>query len=41
MKDGFQNTSGGRRKMIDTIQITVHEGWHEITLNRPDRLNSF
>ncbi|MCT4554227.1 MAG: 2-(1,2-epoxy-1,2-dihydrophenyl)acetyl-CoA isomerase PaaG [Pelagimonas sp.] len=27
--------------MSETIQITQHEGWHEITLNRPDRLNSF
>lgn len=27
--------------MTDTIQIARYDGWHEITLNRPDRLNSF
>ena len=27
--------------MGDTIQCVKHEGWIEITLNRPDRLNSF
>lgn len=27
--------------MSDTILVTDHGGWFEITLNRPDRLNSF
>ena len=27
--------------MSDTILTEVHEGWTEITLNRPDRLNAF
>lgn len=27
--------------MSDTILVENHEGWVEITLNRPDRLNSF
>ena len=27
--------------MSDTILVTKHDGWTEITLNRPDRLNSF
>ena len=27
--------------MSETIQCIDHEGWFEITLNRPDRLNSF
>lgn len=27
--------------MNDTIQCIDHDGWFEITLNRPDRLNSF
>lgn len=27
--------------MSDTILVTDHGGWTEITLNRPDRLNSF
>jgi len=27
--------------MSETIQIQSHESWTEITLNRPDRLNSF
>lgn len=27
--------------MTDTILVQVHEKWTEITLNRPDRLNSF
>ncbi|PIV73497.1 MAG: 2-(1,2-epoxy-1,2-dihydrophenyl)acetyl-CoA isomerase [Rhodobacteraceae bacterium CG17_big_fil_post_rev_8_21_14_2_50_65_11] len=27
--------------MSDTIKLTDHGGWREITLNRPDRLNSF
>ena len=27
--------------MSDTIQCIDHGGWFEITLNRPDRLNSF
>lgn len=27
--------------MSDSILVTKHENWHEITLNRPERLNSF
>ena len=27
--------------MTDTVLVQNHEGWVEITLNRPDRLNSF
>ncbi len=27
--------------MSDTIQCLEHDGWFEITLNRPDQLNSF
>lgn len=27
--------------MAETILTEAHDGWHEITLNRPDRLNSF
>ena len=27
--------------MEPTILVTRHEGWVELTLNRPDRLNSF
>ncbi|MCF6233251.1 MAG: 2-(1,2-epoxy-1,2-dihydrophenyl)acetyl-CoA isomerase PaaG [Rhodobacteraceae bacterium] len=27
--------------MSDSILVQDHDGWHEITLNRPDRLNSF
>ena len=27
--------------MSETIQCIDHDGWFEITLNRPDRLNSF
>ena len=27
--------------MSETIQCIDHGGWFEITLNRPDRLNSF
>ncbi|MCP5075771.1 MAG: 2-(1,2-epoxy-1,2-dihydrophenyl)acetyl-CoA isomerase [Rhodobacteraceae bacterium] len=27
--------------MSDTIRVTTQDGWVEITLNRPDRLNSF
>ena len=27
--------------MSDTVITTLHEGWTEICLNRPDRLNSF
>ena len=27
--------------MSETIQCIHHDGWFEITLNRPDRLNSF
>lgn len=27
--------------MSDTVLVQSHEGWVEITLNRPDRLNSF
>ena len=27
--------------MSDTIQCLEHHGWFEITLNRPDQLNSF
>jgi len=28
-------------QMSDTVLVTEHGGWREITLNRPDRLNSF
>ena len=27
--------------MTDTVLVQNHEGWVEITFNRPDRLNSF
>ena len=27
--------------MSDTIQVETHGAWTQITLNRPDRLNSF
>lgn len=27
--------------MSDTVLVTEHDGWVEITLNRPDKLNSF
>ena len=30
-----------RITMTDTVLVQNHEGWVEITLNRPDRLNSF
>ena len=27
--------------MSETILVTRHDTWHEIMLNRPDKLNSF